>query len=136
MLPRPRVRLVAYGVALLSTGISLLLRWPLWPVLGHNSPFLTFMPAVIVSAYLGGLWPGLLATLFSAAAAAYFLIEPLYSFEIASVSDAVAMGLFLLIGTIISGLGESLHRARRRIVAFDRQRAEQALRESEERFRQ
>ena len=34
----------------------------------------------------------------------------------------------MLVGTIISGLCESLHRARRRIVADERQRAEEALR--------
>ena len=41
----------------------------------------------------------------------------------------------MLVGAIISGLCESLHRARRRIVADERQRAEEALRETEERFR-
>src|SRR5262245_12834874 len=52
-----RARLVAYGVAVLATGVSLLLRWPLWPVIGEHTPFLTFFPAVILSAYLGGLGP-------------------------------------------------------------------------------
>ena len=39
----------------------------------------------------------------------------------------VALILFVLVGTIISGLCESLHRARRRIVADERRRAEEAL---------
>ena len=47
-----------------------------------------------------------------------------------------ALILFVLVGTIISGLCESLHRARRRIVADERRRGEEALRETEERFRQ
>jgi len=42
---------------------------------------------------------------------------------------------FLLVGTVISGLSESLHRMRRRIVADERRRSEEALKASEDRFR-
>ena len=45
------------------------------------------------------------------------------------------MALFVLTGAIISALCESLHRARRRIMA-DERRAEGARRETEERFGQ
>ncbi len=129
-------RLVAYGVAVLATAVSLLARWPLWPVLGANAPFITFFAAIIFSAYLGGFGPGLLATLLSAAAANYFLIEPVHSFWIASAGDAVALTVFVLVGTAIFALSESLHRAHRRLVADERQRSEQVLQENEERFRQ
>jgi PAS domain S-box-containing protein len=131
----PRTRLVAYGVAVLATGVSLLVRWPLWPVMGHGGRYMTFFPAVMVSAYYGGFGPGLLATFLSALAATYFLTEPCYAFEIASVHDAVGLVLFVLVGTIISGLNESLHRMRRRIAAEERQRAAEAVYETEERFR-
>ncbi len=52
-------------------------------------------------------------------------------------SDVVALVLFVLVGAIISGLCESLHRARRRLdgTVTDHLRAEQALRESEQRWR-
>ena len=46
-----------------------------------------------------------------------------------------ALILFVLVGTIISGLCESLHQARDRIQADERRRAEEALRESEHRWR-
>ena len=39
---------------------------------------------------------------------------------------AVALMLFVLVGAFISGLCEALHRARRRIGAGERQRAEEA----------
>ena len=110
----------------------LLIRWPLWPVLGDAVPHMTFFPAVMIAAYFGGFWPGLLATILSAVAANYFLTEQLHSFQVTSVNDVVALILFVLVGTIISGLCESLHRARRRIVADERQRAEEAL--SQERY--
>src|SRR6266481_1894820 len=102
-----RVRLVAYGVAVVATGVSLLVRWPLEPILGDAVPHMTFFPAVMVAAYVGGLWPGLLATLLSAAAANYFLTGQLGSFHVPSTNDAAALALFVLTGAIISGLSES-----------------------------
>src|SRR5205823_11914005 len=75
------------------------------------------------------------ATMLGAIAANYFLTEQLHSFH-ATVNDMAALILFVLVGTIISGLNESLHRAHRRIVAQERRRAEEALRETEGRFRQ
>jgi PAS domain S-box-containing protein len=122
-----RARLVAYSVAVLAPAASLLVRWPLWPVLEDKVPHMTFFPAVMIAAYFGGFWPGLLATVLSAAAANYFLTGQLFYFRVTSVNDLVALILFVLVGTIISGLCESLHRARRRIVADECQRAEEAL---------
>jgi K+-sensing histidine kinase KdpD len=58
----PRARMVAYSVAVLAPAVSLLIRWPLWPVMGDAVPHMTFFPAVMVAAYCGGFWPGLLAS--------------------------------------------------------------------------
>src|SRR5437660_1607886 len=125
-------RALAYGVAVLATAASLFVRWPLWPVLGDAVPHMTFFPAVVVGAYFGGFWPGLLATVLSAVAANYFIIQYPSSFQVGSVNYVAALILFVLVGVIISGLNESLHRARRRIVADERRRAEEAL--SQERY--
>src|SRR3984893_14279616 len=124
---RRSVRVIAYSVAVVAPVVSLLVRWPLWPVLGDAVPHMTFFPAVMIAAYFGGFWPGLLATIVSAVTANYFLTEQLPSFQVKSVNDVVALILFVLVGTIISGLCESLHRARRRIVADERRRAAEAL---------
>src|ERR1700680_4235826 len=127
MIETPRGRLVAYSLAVLAPAVSLVVRWPLWPVLGDAVPHMTFFPAVMIAAYFGGFWPGLLATLVSAVTANYFLTQQLPSFQVKSVNDGVAVILFVLVGTIISGLCESLHRARRRIVADERRWAAEAL---------
>src|ERR1700680_3221598 len=126
-----RARLASYRAAVLTTAVSLLVRWPLRPVLGDAVPHMTFFPAVMIAAYFGGFWPGLLATLVSAVTANYFLTEQLPSFQPERVNEVAALILFLLVSTIISGLCESLHRARRRIVADERRRAEETLRETE-----
>src|SRR5436309_15992108 len=116
----PHNRRICYAVAVLAPAASLLVRWPLGPLLGDAVPHMTFLPAVMIAAYVGGFWPGLLATILSAIAANYFFTEQLPSFHVRSVNDVAALILFVLVGTIISGLCESLHRARRRIVADER----------------
>jgi PAS domain S-box-containing protein len=128
----PRTRLASYAVAVMATGGCLAVRWPLWPVLGDTVPHMTFFPAVMIAAYFGGFWPGLLATLLSAAAANYFFTQQFRSFHPPGVNDVAGLILFVVVGTIISGLCESLHRARRRILADERRRAEEAL--SQERY--
>jgi PAS domain S-box-containing protein len=119
----PRGRLLAYGVAVLATGLSLLIRLPLVPWLDYHAELMTFFPAIIISAYLGGLGPGLVATLLGAAAGAYFFLEPRYSFAIHDLGTAYGLGLFVFTGAVISGLMESLHRWRSRIAASERRYA-------------
>ncbi len=136
---RRRHPLAGYGVAVLATAMSLGVRWPLWPVLGNAVPQMTFFPAVMIAAYFGGFWPGMTATILSAFAANYFVAGQPPSFHLSTVNDVAALALFLLVGMIISGLCESLHRVRRRIVADARRHADDALletlRESEQRWR-
>jgi PAS domain S-box-containing protein len=88
---------------------------------------MTFFPAVMIAAYFGGFWPGLLATILSAVAANYFLTKLLPTLQFPDVNDLAALILFVFVGTIISGLCESLHRARRRFVAAECRRSEEAL---------
>jgi PAS domain S-box-containing protein len=122
--------LMPYSVAVLATLVCLLVRLLLWPVLGNSSPFMLFLPAVMVSVFYGGLRAGLLATALGAAAAVYFLIEPLLSFELHTVADMAGVVVFVAVGSLISGLSESLRRSRRRVEARTA-----ALQASEERYR-
>src|SRR5262245_61886461 len=131
----PRARLVGYGVPVLATAVELYLRWHLSPVLGERALYSTFFPSVLIAAYVGGFWPGLLATLLCAGIANYFLVEPFFVLGPKDPGDSVAMILFGVTGVFISGLCESLHRARHRIVAAERRRAEEALSGTEARFR-
>src|SRR5258708_39245796 len=82
----PRAPLVANSLAVLATVASLLVRWGLWPLLGNAVPHMTCFPAVVIAAYFGGLWPGLLATILSALAANYSLTRELRSFGITDVN--------------------------------------------------
>ena len=75
---RPRARLVAFGMAVLVPVVMLLVCRRLLdePVLGDRVLYMAFFPAVLIAAYLGGFWPGLLATVVSTFAATDFLVKP------------------------------------------------------------
>src|SRR5450432_519825 len=133
---RPRNWLSVYGVALAATAVTLLIRLMLKPILGNAVPTMTFFPAVMIAAYFGGFWPGMVATILSAVLSNYFLAAQPYGFHFSTVNEFAALILFVLVGTIISALCESLHRVRHHMVAIERRRADEALREAEERFRQ
>ncbi len=79
----------------------------------NNQPApIIFLIPVIISAYLGGLGPGLVATLLGVVCADYFLTPPYYSFRVANPVDYLRLGNVLVIGVLISVVTESLHRAK------------------------
>lgn len=95
-MPRdPRSATLRYGAAFLLTGLAILVRLPLSSVLGAGVPFILFYPIVTLSAWYGGLGPGLLATALSSFAATFLYIEPVGSFAFAGVSEMVRLLLFI-----------------------------------------
>ena len=132
----PRGRLLAYGLALLTPVVAMLVRLPLGTVLGDRLLYMSFFPAVVIVAYIGGFWPGILTTIVSVLIATFFLVEPLHTLKIVHAYDAVALGILMMCGMIVSVMSESLHRTRRRLLANERQRVSEVLRETEDRFRQ
>ena len=131
MQERTRARWIAYGAAVLAPVATLLIRWPMAGMVGDRAMYIAFIPAILLAAYLGGLGPGLVATVLGSALSSYFLIDPLYSLRVGTPPDVAALILFVLVGAISSCLGESVHRNRRRILARGGQRVEEAQRESD-----
>jgi two-component sensor histidine kinase len=75
----------------------------------------------MVSAMLFGRACGVLATLLSAALAAYFFLAPVHSFAINSPNGALSLGLFMLTGLVIAVLASALRNAYRDAEAMRRQ---------------
>ncbi len=95
------------------TGVTLLLRLGMTPWDGGQPLLILFLFPIVISAYLGGLGPGLLATVLCAVAGKYFLIPPIHEFGFAT-PVAFAHWLFqLLVGVLISVLFGELDRLRR-----------------------
>ena len=121
LLRTQRNPLVRYGVALSLACLALLIRG-LIPIRPGIAIYQLALAAVIVSALYGGRGPGLLTMLISAAGILYWFIPPADSFALPA-EYALSLTLFLANGVLLTEF------------SMGRRRAEQALEESEGRFR-
>src|SRR5437879_1036204 len=65
----------SYALAVLAPAVAIgIARWPIVHL--ESAPVSLFLCAVMLSAWLGGVGPGLLATVLSAAAFAYYFVNP------------------------------------------------------------
>ncbi len=101
---------LAYALVMLA---SLLRIWPL-QILGMKIPWVTFYPAVMITALYGGLYSGLFASLLSCLAI-YFL-WPFFGPNpiIVEGADWIGMIVFFLNCLMISAIAEAMLRARLR----------------------
>jgi PAS domain S-box-containing protein len=104
-----------YGVAVVSAALAVLLRELLTPLWGRQLPFLTLYPAVLVSAWYGGLGPGLVTTALCATAASYFWLAPFHSLGIYSLANQVGLALAVLVMLIITHLTAALRRTQEQL---------------------
>jgi signal transduction histidine kinase len=100
---RPVPFLRRYGVAVVSTAVVTILTLLLQPYLKHGVMALYFA-SVMVSAWTGGLVPGLVASALSVLATRYFFFPPAYSFEVYSQDDIVQIIVFSIVTILISAL--------------------------------
>ena len=121
--------LLAYVLAVMLSVATLLARMGMGVAFGDRPMLILFYLPIIISAYMGGLGPGLVATAASAVLVDYFLIPPAYTFHFALTLDFVQWVILIVNGVLVSVLSETLHRSRRQ-AGMSRQRQEK----SEERF--
>jgi two-component sensor histidine kinase len=114
-----------YAVALVSVGVAIVLRLAVDAYV-VGVPFVTFWPAVIITALISGAGAGLFCVVLSAAAAAFFAIDPRLSFYIENRADLDDLLLFLLLACFSVIVITQLHDA------IERERVERALRQSNE----
>lgn len=103
---------VRYLVAVLAVALGLAVRLPLAGILGDSSPYLTFVFAVALSAWFGGLGPGLLSTALGLIAALWFVIPPTGKLTIPDLSTGIGVAVFCAVSVFISILTEQLRRSR------------------------
>lgn len=105
----------AYTLGLLLFAAALALRFAVDPMLPPGFPFLTFFPAVIITAFVCGVRPGLLVAALSGLSAWYFFIAGPGHWPL-SPAAALALGFFVLIVgidlVIIAGLMRALRELR------------------------
>jgi PAS domain S-box-containing protein len=152
--------ILRYGAAVLSVTTALIITLWMRMELGQQSTPIVglFLCAVMFSAWFGGVGPGVLAIALALPAFDYFFVTPIYSLavEIKEVPRLIVFVLSALFVALLSAAqrsaAETLGRARDVLDGTvqdlkrtneslhaknaERQVAEQALRESEEQFRQ
>jgi two-component sensor histidine kinase len=129
----------AFAFAFLCAAIGTVLGIAIDPYV-VGVPFVTYSPAVIITALISGLVAGVFRAALSAASAWFFLLPPRWSFYIESSADVVEMLVFifeaLFYVVFIAGMRLSLERYREVSRSLE-QRVEErsaALRESQDRL--
>jgi PAS domain S-box-containing protein len=91
-------------VASAATAATIALRVGLGGWLGDRPLLLLFVLPIFLSAYVGGLGPGLVATALAALGTSYFLIPPLHSLAMDRPLDVGQWLLLIVVGIVISTL--------------------------------
>src|SRR5215218_235401 len=128
--------LLRYGVAVLAVGVAFGLKLLLDPLIVQDVPFLLVFGAIMVSAWFGGLGPGLLATVTAGLTTDYFFLDPKGTVSGLSL-ESVPLLVFFLEGTLVCLLTEALRAARSRAEGskLEAERHRERLRRNEEHFR-
>jgi len=123
-----RAYAATYGAVLASVALSTLARASLTPLFGRRLAFITYFPALVFSAWMGGWGGGLVALALSTFAAAFFFLSPTQEFSVAGRADQVSLLVFVIVGLSVSALSSSQRRTRQ-----EAESAALALSESEAR---
>ncbi len=128
----------AYALTVLAAAIAMCVRVALASRIGDRLLLVVLVIPMLFSAYSGGLGPGLLSTLMVALSAAYVPVPPLHGHWFARSVDLTQSMTLIVVGVLVSGVIEALHRGRRAVDEKNeslmaeiqvRRRAEQALEE-------
>ena len=110
-----------YAVAIALVALAAALRiWPL-QALESSLAWLTFYPAVMVVAIYGGLSAGLLATVLACLTVTFLWPILVAQPFIKNPADWLGMSVFILTGSMISGVAEAMRRAQARAIKAQKQ---------------
>jgi len=108
----PRTERLSYLWAAVAVGIAFGIRWALMPYAGDMGVFLLFIPAVALTAWLGGMMPGLFATLLSLGAGIGLM--RLHSQTPPGLDGRIDIGLFAITAIFVASVVQGLRKALRR----------------------
>jgi signal transduction histidine kinase len=117
-----------YSAALLATGIALLARFFLNPVLGDYLPYVTLFPAVVFSALFCGIGPSVVAMIVAVLGTRYWFFHPVHSFSVPHAAQLSGILVFSVVSSILIVFGEI---GRRTVVSLRRIQAELEVRARE-----
>jgi K+-sensing histidine kinase KdpD len=105
--PRRRTRgapvikeLIGYLLAIPLMGAALVLALECAEV-EIAAPYILFLPAIVACGFLGGVGPGMFATLLGGVGTWYFFIPPIWSFDPPSFIDGLSLLLYLAVVLLV-----------------------------------
>lgn len=120
---------IGYGAALALSLVAALMRELVGPMLPRGFPFVTFFPAVILTAFLFGIGPGIFAAILSGLAAWYWFVPPTPGFDF-SFGTLVAMFFYAGVVAVDVALVHWMQLANERLVK-ERERGLELVRHRE-----
>jgi PAS domain S-box-containing protein len=105
-----KLRLILAILLPFAAGVS---QWLLWDYMAPYA-WLLFFPAAYLSAWIGGFWGGLSATILSALLVWYVFMPPRFSLALESPTAALPIVVFLIMGALFAYFFERLRRAQAR----------------------
>lgn len=112
-----------YAVGVLASVLAIAIKLLLDPALGKDAPFLVVLIGVLIAAWYGGLGPGLVAAVMTAAGVNYFFLPPYHTFSLGPGNALLQTVVYLLEGVFVSLLGEARKRTQYTLDARVRQQA-------------
>jgi K+-sensing histidine kinase KdpD len=103
-----KTALEKYAVAIGIVGIAFALRYALHDTLGPRIPFAFFTLSTLISAWYGGLGPGMLAAASGLVLADFFFMPP-HSPEGLGETERTSIGIYAMTNTLIVVLFWNLH---------------------------
>jgi C4-dicarboxylate-specific signal transduction histidine kinase len=106
----PKARVIwSYAIAILSVSVAVLIaQWPRLRL--ETAPVSLFLGAIMISAWYGGVGPGLLATVLSSLAFDYYFLFPTYSLA-AKPGEIPRLVVFTLSALFVGALSAAQRRA-------------------------
>lgn len=108
--PSAAAQLRGYAEAMLMVAGSTVVGLALAPRWGNSAVDLLYLPAVLATAVLAGLWPALFAALLAALAYNFFFTAPHMTFRIANPNDIVTVIVLFAVAVVTSQLAASVRR--------------------------
>lgn len=125
---------LAYGCTLAICGLAFVARLLAAPMMSAGYPYVSFFPAVILSTFLFGIRPGMVAGVLCGFLAWYVFIPPFYEVKLTG-AVVFALGFYAFVVAIDIVLVHWLQNTNRRLT-FERERNRQLAERSELLFRE
>jgi signal transduction histidine kinase/ActR/RegA family two-component response regulator len=112
--PRRRSVATTFAVAAAAVAATFAISYALPAEMTRAVPLMLFAPAAMVSAWYGGLWPGLVAMIAGMLLGDWFYLPPTHSLFIVAPPGLLLLIVYVGVTFCAVGLLEALHRSRRR----------------------